>query len=34
VLKLAFKINTTTIINFLFNFIIWKSIKEKKILKS
>jgi hypothetical protein len=34
VLKLAFKINTTTIINFLFNFIIWKSSKEKKILNS
>ena len=33
-LKLAFKINTTTIINFLFNFIIWKSSKEKKILNS
>jgi hypothetical protein len=34
VLKLAFKINTKTIINFLFNFIIWKSSKEKKILNS
>ena len=33
-LKLAFKINTTTIINLLFNFIIWKSRKEKKILNS
>jgi len=33
-LKLAFKINKTKIINFLFNFIIWKSRKEKKISNS
>jgi hypothetical protein len=34
VLKLAFKINRTAIINLLFNFIVWKSSKEKKVLNS
>ena len=33
-LKIIFKINTTTIINLLFNFIVWKSKKEKKVLNS
>ena len=33
-LKLAFKINKTKIINLLFNFIVWKSRKEKKISNS
>ncbi|WP_297681727.1 hypothetical protein [uncultured Candidatus Pelagibacter sp.] len=32
--KIIFKINTTTIINLLFNFIVWKSKKEKKVLNS
>ena len=32
--KFLFKINKTTIINLLFNFIVWKSRKEKKISNS
>lgn len=32
--KFLFKINKITIINLLFNFIVWKSIKEKKISNS
>ena len=33
-LKVIFKINRTAIINLLFNFIVWKSSKEKKVLNS
>ena len=34
IFKFIFKINKSTIINLLFNFIVWKSKKEKKILNS
>ena len=34
IFKFIFKIKKSTIINLLFNFIVWKSKKEKKILNS